>query len=78
MTSESKRPLERSSRKLARRPVILTAASLIATSALGLTFGNLVPFAAARPLPASRPSRRPTGGPAELRRHRAKGHTCGR
>ena len=38
---------DRSSRKLTRKPVILTAAALIATSALGLTLGNLVPFAAA-------------------------------
>ena len=36
-----------SSRKLTRKPVILAAAALIATSALGLTLGNLVPFAAA-------------------------------
>ena len=38
---------DQSSRKLIRKPVILTAAALIATSALGLTLGNVVPFAAA-------------------------------
>ena len=36
-----------SSRKLTRKPVLLAAAALIATSALGLTLGNSVPFAAA-------------------------------
>src|SRR3990172_9307780 len=34
-------------RKLTRKPVLLAAAALIATSALGLTLGNSVPFAAA-------------------------------
>src|SRR3972149_10931991 len=34
-------------RKLTRKPVLLAAAALIATSALGLTPGNSVPFAAA-------------------------------
>ena len=38
---------DQSSRKLTRKPVILAAAALIATSALGLTLGNIVPFAAA-------------------------------
>jgi len=38
---------DQSSRKLTRKPVILTAAALIATSALGLTLGNLLPLAAA-------------------------------
>ena len=38
---------DQSSRKLTRKPVILAATALIATSALGLTLGNLVPFAAA-------------------------------
>ena len=36
-----------SSRKLTRKPVLLAAAALIATSALGLALGNSVPFAAA-------------------------------
>ena len=36
-----------SSRKLTRKPVLLAAAALIATGALGLTLGNTVPFAAA-------------------------------
>ena len=53
---------DQSSRKLIRKPVILTAAALIATSALGLTLGNMVPFAAAETLPLSRPSTRLTGG----------------
>ena len=34
-------------RKLTRRPALLVAAALFATSALGLTLGNSVPFAAA-------------------------------
>ena len=34
-------------RTLARRPLLLAAAALIATGALGLTFGGNVPFAAA-------------------------------
>jgi serine protease Do len=38
---------DRSSRKLSRNPVDLAAAALIATSALGLILGNMVPFAAA-------------------------------
>jgi len=38
---------DQSSRKLTRKPVILTAAALIAMSTLGLTLGNMVPFAAA-------------------------------
>src|SRR5262245_39918447 len=38
---------DQSSRKLTRKPVVLTAA-LIATSALGLTLGHMVPFAAAQ------------------------------
>ena len=36
-----------SSRTLTRKPVLLAAAALIATSALGLALGNSVPFAAA-------------------------------
>ncbi len=36
-----------SSRKLTRKPVLLAAAALFAASALGLTLGNSVPFAAA-------------------------------
>jgi serine protease Do len=36
-------------RKLARKPLAITAAALIATSALGLTLGNTIPFAAAEP-----------------------------
>ena len=47
MTSDQNDSRDDSSRKLARKPVILAAAALIATSALGLTLGNLVPFAAA-------------------------------
>ena len=39
---------DQSSRKLTRKPVVLTAAALIATSALGLTLGHMVPFAAAQ------------------------------
>jgi serine protease Do len=38
---------DQSSRKLTRKPVILAATAMIATGALGLTLGNLVPFAAA-------------------------------
>jgi len=38
---------DQSSRKLTRKPLILTAAALIATSVLGLKLGNVVPFAAA-------------------------------
>ena len=38
---------DQSSRKLTRKPMILTAAALIAGSALGLTLGNMVPFAVA-------------------------------
>ena len=38
---------DQSSRKLTRKPVILTAAALIAGSALALTLGNMVPFAVA-------------------------------
>ena len=38
---------DQSSRKLTRKPVILTAAALIAMSTVGLTLGNMVPFAAA-------------------------------
>ena len=34
-------------RKLTRKPALLAAAALIATGALGLTLGNVVPFAAA-------------------------------
>src|SRR3990170_3351630 len=37
----------RSSRRLTRKPALLAAAALIATSALGLALGNSVPFAAA-------------------------------
>jgi serine protease Do len=47
MTSDQSNAANESSRKLTRKPVILAAAALIATSALGLTLGNLVPFAAA-------------------------------
>ena len=47
MTSDQSRTGNKGSRKLTRKPVVLTAASLIAVSALGLTFGNVVPFAAA-------------------------------
>jgi len=47
MNSDHTQSENESSRKLARKPVILAAAALIATSALGLTLGNLVPFAAA-------------------------------
>ena len=47
MNSDQSQAANESSRKLTRRPVILAAAALIATSALGLTLGNLVPFAAA-------------------------------
>src|ERR1051325_8732015 len=34
-------------RKLTRKPALLVAAALFATSAIGLTLGNSVPFAAA-------------------------------
>jgi len=44
---------DQSSRKLTRKPVVLTAAALIATSALGLTLGHMVPLAAR---PDSRPA----------------------
>src|SRR5262249_4984520 len=47
MTSDHSRSGNKGSRKLTRKPVILTAASLIAVSALGLPLGNIVPFAAA-------------------------------
>jgi serine protease Do len=47
MTSDQSNAANESSRKLTRKPVILAAAALIATSALGLTLGNMVPFAAA-------------------------------
>jgi serine protease Do len=47
MTSDQSNAAKESSRKLTRKPVILAAAALIATSALGLTLGNFVPFAAA-------------------------------
>ena len=47
MTSDQSHAANESSRKLTRKPVILAAAALIATSALGLTLGNMVPFAAA-------------------------------
>jgi len=47
MNSDQSQAANESSRKLTRKPVILAAAALIATSALGLTLGNLVPFAAA-------------------------------
>src|SRR6478609_10706332 len=47
MNSDQSQAANESSRKLARKPVILAAAALIATSALGLTLCNLVPFAAA-------------------------------
>ena len=47
-------------RTLTRKPVLLAAAALIATSALGLTLGNGIPFAVAEtPRPRPRPSRRP-------------------
>jgi serine protease Do len=47
MKSDQSNAANESSRKLTRKPVILAAAALIATSALGLTLGNMVPFAAA-------------------------------
>ncbi|HZP09886.1 Do family serine endopeptidase [Methyloceanibacter sp.] len=47
MTSDQSNAANESSRKLTRKPVILAAAALLATSALGLTLGNMVPFAAA-------------------------------
>jgi serine protease Do len=47
MTSDQSNAAKESSRKLTRKPVILAAAALIATGALGLTLGNIVPFAAA-------------------------------
>ena len=47
MTSDQSNAAKASSRKLTRKPVILAAAALIATGALGLTLGNIVPFAAA-------------------------------
>jgi serine protease Do len=47
MNSDQSQAANESSRKLTRKPVILAAAALIATSALGLTLGNLVPFDAA-------------------------------
>ena len=47
MTSDQSNAANESSRKLTRKPVIFAAAALIATSALGLTLGNFVPFAAA-------------------------------
>ncbi len=39
-------------RKLTRKPVLLAAAALIATGALGLVLGNSVPFAIAQTTPA--------------------------
>ncbi len=47
MKSDQSQAANESSRKLTRKPVILAAAALIATSALGLTLGNMVPFAVA-------------------------------
>ena len=60
MNSDQSQAANESSRKLTRKPVILAAAALIATSALGLTLGNLVPFAAAETA-ATRPSTCPKG-----------------
>ena len=79
MTSDQNNSRDDSSRKLARKPVILTAAALIAASALGLTLGNLVPFAAAETATTQPTIEVPAGAsPAKLRRHRTEGHTCGR
>ncbi len=47
MTSDQSNAANERSRKLTRKPVILAAAALLATSALGFTLGNMVPFAAA-------------------------------
>jgi serine protease Do len=47
MTSDQSNAANESSRKLTRKPVIFAAAALIATGALGLALGNMVPFAAA-------------------------------
>ena len=46
-------------RKTTRKAALLAAAALIATSALGLTLGNGVPFAAAETATRNRPFRRP-------------------
>ena len=51
MTSDKSHAGDCSSRKLTRKPVILAAAALVATTALGLTLGNIVPFAAAETAP---------------------------
>src|SRR5581483_4303596 len=47
MTSDQSNAANEGSRKLTRKPVILAAAALLATSALGFTLGNMVPSAAA-------------------------------
>ncbi len=47
MTSDQSNAANERSRRLTRKPVILAAAALLATSALGFTLGNMVPFAAA-------------------------------
>ena len=51
MTSDQSHAGDCRSRKLTRKPVVLTAAALVATSAFGLTLGNIVPFAAAETAP---------------------------
>src|SRR3990170_4454736 len=55
----------RSSRRLTRKPALLAAAALIATSALGLALGNSVPFAAAET--ATQPTIETPYGRAPLR-----------
>jgi hypothetical protein len=61
MTSDQSNAANKDSRKLTRKPVILAAAALIATSALGLTLGNTGPMGPRSPrLPPNRPSRRLT------------------
>lgn len=47
MTSDQSQAANESPRKLTRKPIILAAAVLLATSALGLMVGNMVPHAAA-------------------------------
>src|SRR5262245_25432814 len=55
MTSDQSQTGDEGSRKPTRKPVILTAAALIAVSALGLTLGNSVPFAAAETTTTTQP-----------------------
>ena len=66
MTPDQSHAASAGTRMLTRKPVLLAAAALIATSALGLTLGNNIPFAVAETPTSQSQTVQTPAGPAPI------------